>query len=65
MDELYLVAVSSLEVRSNPDTPSKVFLKRDTAVSILGDTRKKWVKIKTHSEPVISGYTLKRYLKKV
>lgn len=65
MDELYLVNVSSLEVRSNKDTPSKVSLKRDTIVQITKNTKQAWVHVQTVSKPVIAGYVLKKYLKKV
>lgn len=65
MDDLYLVNVSSLEVRSNTSSPSKVFLKRDTLVHIIKDSKQKWVQIQSASTPVVSGYVLKRFLKKV
>ena len=65
MDDLYLVNVSSLEVRSDPEIPSKVSLKRDTLVHIIKDAKKKWVLIQSVSTPIVSGYVLKRFLKKV
>lgn len=69
MDDLYLVNVSSLEVRSEPDIPSKVFLKRNTAVTLTGESVKYqsrvWVGIQTTSKPTIAGVVPKRFLQKV
>lgn len=66
---LYKVAVSLLEVRSEPDKPSKVSLKRDTIIN-LTDTSikykgKEWIYIESTSKPIIAGYVPKRFLHKI
>lgn len=69
MDPLYQVNVSSLEVRSDPLEPSKVFLKRSQVIKLTGRSirykNKEWVKVITISKPIISGYVPKRFLQKI
>ena len=70
MDELYLVNVSSLEIRKEPYEPSKVCLKKDTVVKRMNSKtrqhrKEEWILVSTVSNPIISGYIPKKYLTKI
>ena len=70
MDDLYIVNVSSLQIRKIPSEPSKVCLLKDTVVSMTKDKSKQyrkeeWVMVRTLSEPILSGYVLKKYITKI
>ena len=70
MDEkMYMISVSSLQVRKEPSEPSKINLSRGTIVKFLGKTKKyrteEWILVSTVNEPVIQGYIPKRYVNKV
>lgn len=68
-EELYMIDVSSLRLYNSPKSPSKISLLRGTFVKIIGDPiRSKlqiWVPIMTIHTPILSGYVIKKYLKKV
>jgi hypothetical protein len=68
-NDLYLVGVSTLEVRSEPDVPSNTFIKRNTVVKLTGESVKYqsrvWVGIQTTSKPVVAGFVPKRFLQKI
>ena len=70
MEDLYIVSVSSLQIRNIPSEPSKVCLLKDTVVKLTGDKsrqykREEWVKVATISLPILSGYVLKKYINKI
>jgi len=60
------VNVSSLAVRKDVKTKSKVFITRDTIVKTLGEGKtyrgNRWEVVRTLQEPVVEGYVLKKYL---
>lgn len=63
------VNVSSLEVRKDLRSRSKVFLKADTIVESTGEThqyqKQQWIEIVTLSEPTVTGYVQARYLSRI
>lgn len=65
-----MVNVSSLPIRKTPSEPSKVYLKKEVVVKKIDEKSKQhrkeeWIMVSTVSNPIISGYVPKKYLKKI
>jgi len=68
-DDFYIISVSSLNIRKDPKTESRINLKKDTLVKETGKRKQyrkdEWIEIVTISEPIIQGYVNKKYLRKI
>ena len=66
---MYISNVSLLEVRKKPKDPSKIIIKRGTAIKIVGPpitcNHEVWIHIQTIENPIIDGYVLKKYIIKI